>query len=58
MQEGSSLIVKPFDPGTKNDIIKAIEKADLGLNPMSERQSIRISVPAPSASAANNSSAR
>src|SRR6266850_337376 len=37
------------DCKSKNDIIKAIEKADLGLNPMSEGQTIRISVPAPSA---------
>lgn len=47
--EPNQLLVKPFDPASKNDIIKAIEKADLGLNPMSEGQTIRISVPAPSA---------
>lgn len=47
--EPNQLLVKPFDPSCKNDIIKAIEKADLGLNPMSEGTQIRISVPAPSA---------
>jgi ribosome recycling factor len=47
--EPNQLLVKPFDPSSKQDIIKAIEKADLGLNPMSEGQAIRISVPAPSA---------
>lgn len=47
--EPNQLLVKPFDPTTKNDIIKAIEKADLGLNPMSEGATVRISVPAPSA---------
>jgi ribosome recycling factor len=47
--EPNQLLVKPFDPSSKNDIIKAIEKADLGLNPMSEGTQIRISVPAPSA---------
>lgn len=47
--EANQLLVKPFDPSSKNDIIKAIEKADLGLNPMSEGTTIRISVPAPSA---------
>lgn len=47
--EPNQLLVKPFDPSSKNDIIKAIEKADLGLNPMSEGQAIRINVPAPSA---------
>lgn len=47
--EPNQLLVKPFDPGIKNDIIKAIEKADLGLNPMSEGAQIRINVPPPSA---------
>jgi ribosome recycling factor len=47
--EPNQLLVKPIDPASKNDIIKAIERADLGLNPMSEGTQIRISVPAPSA---------
>jgi ribosome recycling factor len=47
--EPNQLLVKPFDPSSKNEIIKAIERADLGLNPMSEGTSIRINVPAPSA---------
>lgn len=47
--EPTQLLVKPFDPASKNDIIKALEKADLGLNPMSEGNSIRINVPPPSA---------
>lgn len=47
--EPTQLMVKPFDPSAKNDIIKAIEKADLGLNPMSEGAAIRINVPPPSA---------
>lgn len=47
--EPNQLLVKPFDPASKNEIIKAIEKAALGLNPMSEGSTIRISVPAPSA---------
>jgi ribosome recycling factor len=47
--EPTQLLVKPFDPTIKNDIIKAIEKADLGLNPMSEGAAIRINVPTPSA---------
>src|SRR5688500_1907144 len=47
--EPNQLLVKPFDPSVKTDIIKAIEKADLGLNPMSEGAQIRINVPAPSA---------
>lgn len=47
--EPTRLQVKPFDPGVKNEIIRAIETADLGLNPQAEGDSIRISVPAPSA---------
>jgi ribosome recycling factor len=47
--ESSQLLVKPFDPGVKSDIVKAIETADLGLNPMVDGQTIRINVPPPSA---------
>ncbi|MHC4946657.1 MAG: ribosome recycling factor [Planctomycetota bacterium] len=47
--EPTQLVVKPFDPGSKNDIIKAIETADLGLNPMTDGAVIRINVPPPSA---------
>lgn len=47
--EPSQLLVKPFDPSSKNDIVKAIETADLGLNPMVDGASIRINVPTPSA---------
>ncbi|MBC22417.1 MAG: ribosome recycling factor [Phycisphaerae bacterium] len=47
--EATQLVIKPFDPGSKNDIIKAVETAELGLNPMSEGDAIRINIPAPSA---------
>lgn len=47
--EATQLLVKPFDPTVKNEIVKAIEQADLGLNPMVDGQSIRINVPPPSA---------
>ncbi len=46
--EPTMLLVKPFDPGAKAEIIKAIETADLGLNPTADGPSIRISVPSPS----------
>jgi len=46
--EPTQLMVKPFDPGAKQAIIKAIESAQLGLNPQSEGNAIRIMVPAPS----------
>lgn len=47
--EPTQLMVKPYDPGVKNDIVRAIESADLGLNPMVDGQTIRINVPPPSA---------
>lgn len=47
--EPTQLLVKPFDPSLRSEISKAIESADLGLNPMSEGDSIRINVPPPSA---------
>ena len=47
--EPATLMVKPFDPGAKAEIVKAIETADLGLNPTAEGPSIRINVPSPSA---------
>jgi len=46
--EPTQLMVKPFDPGAKQAIIKAIETAQLGLNPQSEGNGIRIMVPTPS----------
>ena len=47
--EPTQLLVKPFDPAVKNTIVKSIEAADLGLNPVVEGEAIRIAVPSPSA---------
>ena len=47
--DATQLLVKPYDPSSKNEIIKALESADLGLNPQADGDSIRISIPAPSA---------
>ncbi len=46
--EPTKLMIKPFDPGSKNEIVKALEVADLGLNPMVDGDTIRINVPPPS----------
>jgi ribosome recycling factor len=46
--EPTQLLVKPFDPSIKTEIVKTIERADLGLNPQPEGNQIRINVPAPS----------
>lgn len=39
------LVVQPFDKGTVNDIEKAIQSADLGLNPTNDGNVIRIAFP-------------
>lgn len=46
--EPTQLLVKPFDPASKNDIVKALETAGLGFNPQVEGTAIRINVPPPS----------
>jgi ribosome recycling factor len=39
------VIVSAFDKTTVGDIIKGIQKADLGLNPIADGQTIRIPIP-------------
>ena len=46
--EPTVLLVKPFDPSAQSNIIKALETADLGLNPTPGGGTIRITVPPPS----------
>jgi len=43
--EPTQIQIKPFDPGTTGDIVKALERADLGLNPQSDGKVIRLNVP-------------
>ncbi|QBQ07483.1 ribosome recycling factor [Spiroplasma gladiatoris] len=43
--EPQQLIVKPYDRGQLPNVVAAINKADLGLNPMSEGDLIRIIIP-------------
>ena len=40
------LVVQAFDKGTVGDIVKGIQQADLGLNPLVDGQTIRVPVPA------------
>ncbi len=40
------IVVQAFDKSTVGDIVKGIQKADLGLNPSVDGQTIRIPVPA------------
>jgi ribosome recycling factor len=43
--EASLLVIQPWDKGCINDIVKAIQKSELGLNPGSDGNIIRITIP-------------
>ena len=43
--EAGLLLIQPWDKGTIGNITKAIQKSDLGLNPSSDGNVIRISIP-------------
>jgi len=43
--EASLLVIQPWDKSCINDIIKSIQKSELGLNPNSDGTIIRIAIP-------------
>ena len=43
--EPRSLLIRPFDPTTLNDIAKAILSSDLGLTPNNDGKAIRLNLP-------------
>lgn len=43
--DATTIIIKPFDPSSVNDITKAIMASDMGLNPLSEGKLVRLSIP-------------
>lgn len=43
--DATQLVIQPFDPAASGDIKKAIEAADLGLNPVLDGKVVRVSVP-------------
>lgn len=43
--EGNMILIKPFDPTTIKDIQKGIEKANIGITPMSDGKVIRLPIP-------------
>ena len=43
--EATQLVIKPFDAGALHEIKKAIEAANLGLNPVVDGKMIRVNVP-------------
>ena len=40
-----NLVIAPYDPSTKDEIIKSLQEANTGLNPVSDGEQIRISIP-------------
>ncbi|MBP3891072.1 MAG: ribosome recycling factor [Solobacterium sp.] len=45
VQEGRTLVIKPYDPSSLKDIEKACNTADLGIAPNNDGSVIRLSVP-------------
>jgi ribosome recycling factor len=43
--DATMLLVKPFDPNTLKDIERALQEADIGINPQSDGKVIRLPVP-------------
>jgi len=43
--EPSTLLVKPFDPGTLKDIEKGLHSSNLGISPQSDGKAIRLPIP-------------
>jgi ribosome recycling factor len=46
--DATTLLVKPFDPSSKGEIVKSIESAGIGVRAVAEGNAVRVSVPAPS----------
>ncbi|MBX2861371.1 MAG: ribosome recycling factor [Vampirovibrio sp.] len=46
VQDGQTIVIKPYEAGQLSDIERAIAKSDLGLNPANDGQVIRLTVPA------------
>ena len=43
--DATSILIKPFDPASLKDIIKGIEAANLGINPINDGKQIRLVLP-------------
>lgn len=43
--DSKTLSVTPFDPSTKEDIVKGIQESNSGLTPTVDKEQIRISIP-------------
>jgi ribosome recycling factor len=43
--DASSIVIKPFDPGSLKDIVRGLEEAKLGINPQNDGKQIRLVLP-------------
>jgi len=43
--DASSIVIKPFDPGSLKDIVRGLEEANLGINPQNDGKQIRLNIP-------------
>ncbi len=43
--DATSIVIKPFDPGSLKDIVKGLEAANLGINPISDGKQVRLILP-------------
>ncbi|MFP4028611.1 MAG: ribosome recycling factor [Candidatus Brocadiia bacterium] len=39
------IVIKPYDPSSVEDIVKAIQKSDIGINPQSDGKVVRLQIP-------------
>ena len=39
------IVIKPYDPGSVGDIVKAIQASDLGITPVNEGKLVRLAIP-------------
>jgi len=44
--EATQLAIKPYDPSTATAIVKALQNAGLGLNPIADGKIVRVNIPA------------
>jgi ribosome recycling factor len=44
--EAKLLVIQPWDPGSMHSIEQAIQKSDLGLNPINDGRLLRLAIPA------------
>lgn len=45
VQDATNIVIRPFDASSLGEIVKAIQAAGLGLNPITEAKQVRISLP-------------